>query len=759
MVKFSDLEKGKPNPQKSQEKDSGIRSRASGLSFRDLEKETRQLTSREVVQPKEASEEERKAIYDAATAYLTGVLDDVRKRRRFALEPGEEIVRRMIESRSTVDPLLIRAIYQENPYGYLINHCVNVAVFALKMATVLGLGKLEQEQIGLAALLHEVGMGVIPEKLIYKEQKLDEQEYAIFKKRPEFAYKILKGFGDQYSFLADTALQVHECMDGSGYPMGLSGDEIHLYAQIIGLVDMYEALIHSRPQREKFLHFSAVKQIIKTGKRRYQKKHLKALLNIFSIFPLHSFVKLNSNAVGRVIQTYPDQPMRPKVEVIFDSQGRRVLARHVVDLSENSILYIVDSVSERDIAGLAEGPGVKPFPQAPPATHADLESAVTGEVQIADSDVLLDDDILEITEDDFEPQPPQSEKDSSGADRGTFTMRSKEVEERVEEFTDEDLVALPAMGKGRWVYRYKWLLLVAGIVILGGVVLWKLGLWDVPAHISDEPGKIVELPGKKASTGPQQKAKGESAGSAVQPKMEGKPAAIVSAIKEKTAAKPDDEKKLKAKTQSPPPPAEGPALVEMQSASAAKPPKGETKTPIPKTLPGAVKPSTDVAAAIKPAGNAAAVLKARGGSYPYSIKLDSFRTLKETEAVLFSYRDKGLKAYWVKANLGSQGVWYRIFAGTYQTEEQAAADISRFGLKNAVVKATRYAALIGAFSTQTAVDQKIKSLSDKGYFPYVIQAGDQSFFLFVGAFYTRKGGEEQVADLLSNGIQGQVTER
>ena len=714
MVKFSDLEKNNLNPEKSRDKVRGERSRPSGLSFRDLEKEAHRMTSPEDVLPEEDSEEERTAIYDTATVYLTGVLAAVRKRQQFALEPGEEIVRRFIESRSTADPLLIRAIYQDNPHGYLINHCVNVAVFAVKMAAELGLGKFEQEQIGLAALLHEVGMGVIPEKLIYKEQKLDEQEYAIFKKRPEFAYKILNGFGDDYAFLAETALQVHECMDGSGYPMGLRGDGIHLYAQIIGLVDMYEALIHSRPQRNKFSHFSAVKQIIKIGKRRYVKNHLKTLLNIFSIFPLHSIVKLNSNAFGRVIQTYPDQPMRPKIEVVFDSQGRRVLAKHAIDLSENSILYIVDSVSEEDIQSMTAKSFVKPYLQTQAPAPYGHESAIIQDIDEIDGEAFPfpETDIIELTEVDREQSPAAIGKDASEPERSAFSMQSKEAEEKEDEFVDETLVSRPATEKGGWIRRHKGVLV--GIVILSGVLLWLLGqTYFSSNNAADEPGGMVTPSEKKVSAGPQNKAMSESAVSSA----------------------------------------------EIPPAPAAIPPADETKTSAPEVQPLADKNKIEVAAALIPAGDAAAALEAYGGSYPFSIKLDSFRTLKETQAALPAYRAKGLHPYWVKVNLGSHGAWYRIFEGTYQSGEQAAAVISRLELKNAVVKETKYAALIGMFSSQSAIHQKIQLLSDMGYSPYVIQGRDQIFFLFVGTFYSRKGSEEQVADLLSKGIQGEIVER
>jgi len=183
------------------------------------------------------------------------------------------------------------------------------------------------------------------------------------------------------------------------------------------------------------------------------------------------------------------------------------------------------------------------------------------------------------------------------------------------------------------------------------------------------------------------------------------------------------------------------------------------KTSTPKVQPVIAKARTEVAAGLKPAGDAAAAIKARSGSYPFSIKLDSFRNSKEAQAALPTYNAKGLNAYWVKANLGSQGIWYRVFAGAYQTGEQAEAAIRELGLKNAVIKETKYATLIGVFSSQTAIDQKVKLLSDKGYSPYVIQGKDQAFFLFVGAFYTRKGAEEQAADLLSNGIQSEIMER
>jgi len=197
-------------------------------------------------------------------------------------------------------------------------------------------------------------MAVIPDKITYKHEKLSQQEKKILRERPNYSCKILRCLGDEFAYLAESAAQVYERIDGTGYPRALKGDEIHEYAQIIGLLDMYEALIHSRPYREKLNYFTAVKEIIDTCKNRFQRKHLKSLLSIFTAFPIYSYVRLNSNAIGKVMETYPEQPMRPKLQIIFDSQNRQVLTERIVALSDNPFLNIVDSVSEDEIQKLSQ---------------------------------------------------------------------------------------------------------------------------------------------------------------------------------------------------------------------------------------------------------------------------------------------------------------------------------------------------------------------------------------------------------------------
>ena len=295
----------------------------------------------------------RKGLYEESGNYLKQVLSAVKNSKSFALEPGIQILQKMTAGVHPRDELFIMAIHLDDPFKYVIHHSINVAIYALKMADDLGFDQTTKIELSMAALLYDIGMAVIPDKILYKQEEFSPQEIDVLRNRPNDSYNILRSFGDGFAYLAETAAQVYERIDGTGYPRGLKGEEIHEYAQIIGLLDMYEALIHSRPQRDKVTHFAAIKEVINTCKHRFQRKHLKSLLSIFTVFPIHSYVRLNSNAIGRVIETYADHPMRPKLQILYDSQHRPVLTERIVVLPDNPLLNIVDSVPESEINELS----------------------------------------------------------------------------------------------------------------------------------------------------------------------------------------------------------------------------------------------------------------------------------------------------------------------------------------------------------------------------------------------------------------------
>ncbi|UCF56587.1 MAG: SPOR domain-containing protein [Deltaproteobacteria bacterium] len=146
-------------------------------------------------------------------------------------------------------------------------------------------------------------------------------------------------------------------------------------------------------------------------------------------------------------------------------------------------------------------------------------------------------------------------------------------------------------------------------------------------------------------------------------------------------------------------------------------------------------------------------------SYPYSIHLGSYRTLERARKAMSEYRKKGLFPYWVKVNLGENGVWFRVFTGYFQNRKQAEAYINEKQIEEAKTRHTKYANLIGIYKSPVELKSKRLALLELGYCPYVIVGTDGKSLLYTGAFYQRAGADEQHANLASNGIQGQLVER
>jgi HD-GYP domain-containing protein (c-di-GMP phosphodiesterase class II) len=231
----------------------------------------------------------------------------------------------------------------------LVAHFIDVTVLSLKVGIGMGYDDKRLLDLAMIAFLHDVGLYKIPEHILNKNGKLTEQELKVMQRHPELSADILSKVDERYTWLADMALQVYERADGSGYPKGLKGDEIHEYASLVGLVGIYAAMIKDRPYRERIEKNTAIRNIIASSRGAFPAKVVKAFLNQISFFPLNCYVKLNNRSVGRVITTNPSLPLKPTVEILYDSLGNRLAEERIVDLSEQTLLYVTGSVDEKEI--------------------------------------------------------------------------------------------------------------------------------------------------------------------------------------------------------------------------------------------------------------------------------------------------------------------------------------------------------------------------------------------------------------------------
>ena len=254
-----------------------------------------------------------------------------------------------ILNKDLVNKLYAYAMFASSEYDWMVVHNVHVTFISLVIGQGMGFDIKMLLKLGLAALLENVGMYKIPESILDKRGNLNDGEKATIREHPKHSYEILAQMGERYQWLAEVAVQVHERSDGSGYPYGLRGGEIYELSSIIGLVDVYVAMISDRPYRGKIVQTDAIKYIVEEVKGEFPAKIRKVFLNQISLFPVNTYIKLNNKSIGRVLTTDRHQPLRPTIELLYDSAGGKMERRDVIRLSENPLLYITESIHERDL--------------------------------------------------------------------------------------------------------------------------------------------------------------------------------------------------------------------------------------------------------------------------------------------------------------------------------------------------------------------------------------------------------------------------
>lgn len=195
---------------------------------------------------------------------------------------------------------------------YTFKHSVDVATMAMIIAKKRGMDEKQVYQIGISGLLHDLGKSEIPNELLNKPGRLTDEEFAIMKNHPLLGYQILKDKQDIAPEIKMGVLQHHEKTNGCGYPMGVEASKIHLYARMLSIADIYDALVTERPYKKAFTPRDAVEMIMAmTGELDFDM--IQGFLDAVILYPVDSIISLSTGERAKVVQNNPGYPMRPKV--------------------------------------------------------------------------------------------------------------------------------------------------------------------------------------------------------------------------------------------------------------------------------------------------------------------------------------------------------------------------------------------------------------------------------------------------------------
>ncbi|MGN7471056.1 HD-GYP domain-containing protein [Brevibacillus sp. SAFN-007a] len=238
----------------------------------------------------------------------------------------------------------------------LYHHSVNVAVLATAVGMSLGYNRTQLMNLGIGAMLHDIGKVSLPEELLQKKERWNAEEQELAKQHTTLGFNLLRKQHDISLLSAHICLQHHERLNGSGYPQGLVGKQIHEFAQIVGLCDIYDSLTSPRPWRRRYMPQDAVEYLLGSGGHLFEHHLVNAFIKHIAIFPIGSSVVLNTGETGVVSRVDPDYSHRPTIRVLKDGRGNDVIAPYDLDLKENIKLFIVGFEDDQlfNISGLTE---------------------------------------------------------------------------------------------------------------------------------------------------------------------------------------------------------------------------------------------------------------------------------------------------------------------------------------------------------------------------------------------------------------------
>ncbi len=225
--------------------------------------------------------------------------------------------------------------------GYTFSHSVNVCILSLIIGIKLKLGQAELQELGVGALLHDIGKVLIPTEILNKKASLSNDEFEVIKRHSKLGYDILKNIPGISDKSALVALNHHERCDGKGYPMALHKEEIHLYSKIVAVTDIFDALTSDRIYRKKMGTFNAINYLESINNMLLDSQILGCFLNVIPPYPIGTEVTLSSGEKGIVCGL--NKSHIPIVRLNVNADGTSKYPYEEINLERSNNCIIVSS--------------------------------------------------------------------------------------------------------------------------------------------------------------------------------------------------------------------------------------------------------------------------------------------------------------------------------------------------------------------------------------------------------------------------------
>jgi len=267
---------------------------------------------------------------------MKSVMDRIMLGEDFDLHGVRDVVKENVKQVLENEDAMLMMTLLKNKSDSRAEHSLNVSVLAIGFARYLGYGEFDLEDIGMGALLHDIGQVRIDSKLLSKPGKLNQNEMSQMCQHPKFGLDILQSKDGLTPSCIDIAVNHHERLGGQGYPRGLKADKISKNVRLVTIVDVFESLTSPQIFRRAMSVIDAYKILMGGKKTHYDEKMVVRFIEWRGIYPPGSIVEMSNGEIGIVVAANKQLKLKPRVLLVLD-EYKQPRKEKIVDLSKMAL--------------------------------------------------------------------------------------------------------------------------------------------------------------------------------------------------------------------------------------------------------------------------------------------------------------------------------------------------------------------------------------------------------------------------------------
>lgn len=287
-------------------------------------------------------------LYDEAKAIQEKLLSSVSKKKVVDYEMVQASSKQIIDSVFQNSDTLLLISNLKNVDNYHFEQAINSCILMTTFAIFLGFEKSVVNDVAIGAFMHDLGISRISPKILNKPGSLNKKEFDEIKKHVGYGTEIIEESPQMSEISVDIVANHHERLDGSGYPNGLDGDKLDIYARMMAIVDTFNAMTSDRYHQQACTQLKAFNTMLDKPEH-YDQTLVQKFIKCLGIYPVGSLVKLKSGRIGIVYRANRKEPLKPKVISFYSLNQRHYTEAKIINLAKSSSEEIEMSIQAEEI--------------------------------------------------------------------------------------------------------------------------------------------------------------------------------------------------------------------------------------------------------------------------------------------------------------------------------------------------------------------------------------------------------------------------